>query len=533
MRVSRLVAYGLFALATVIVVAMYARRLHDSPIYLAHDEVVFAVNAQSIASTGRDANGNWFPLYIHIGGNFWATPVNIYFSAGLFRFLPISEATIRLPSVIVGLLVVVLTYVVAERIFKSEWIAAVAAGLLALTPALFIHSRMGTDHLYPLPFILVWLCCLLAYLDGGDLRVLFAAVIFLGLGAYTYVGSLVTMPVYVVLTWITIALSGRKSLRPYAIALLGFTLPVVPLVAWFLTHPAQYAGHIAMYNLYDSASLTPLQGVRGLMSHSSLAARWNVYYGYFNPSFLFFAGDPSLINSTRYAGVFLLPIAVLLPAGAYYIVRSRPRAVSAPLLLGFLFSPLAGVVVGEPHRVNRALVMLPFAILLAAGGVEYLVAARASALRAAAVVMLCAAPVQFSSFYRDYMSAYRIRSAYWFEGNIRGAIDEIIDRDNDAATRTRSGEALTERTVYLSTTVPWIEWYWRLYLIKHAREDLLKRTVYFDPKQVNPLAMPERSLVLADVHDIPEPSLRNAGSSVRVTLVSGSNQDVEFVVLER
>src|SRR5207249_150435 len=133
MSVSRSLAYAFVGL---IVIAMYAWRLQDSPIYLAHDEVVFAVNAQSIAATGRDVTGRWLPLYFHIGGDFWATPVNIYFSALLFRFLPISEATIRLPSMIVGLLVVVLTYVVGERIFKSERTAAIAAVLLALTPAL-------------------------------------------------------------------------------------------------------------------------------------------------------------------------------------------------------------------------------------------------------------------------------------------------------------------------------------------------------------------------------------------------------------
>jgi len=339
------------------------------------------------------------------------------------------------------------------------------------------------------------------------------------------------MPVYLALTWITIALAGRRSLGPYGVALAGFVVPAAPLVAWFLAHPAQYSGHVAMYNLYDAASLTPLEGLKRLLGRASLTTRWDVYYGYFNPSFLFFAGDPSLINSTRYAGVFLLPVAVLLPAGVYHLVRSQSRAVSTLLLAGFLSSPLAGVLVGEQHRVNRALVMLPFAILLAACGVEYLLAARTAVWRIVAVCLLCAVPVQFLGFYRDYLTGYRTRSAYWFEGNIRGAIEEVIARDTGSSSG--GAKASAARKVYLSTTVPWVGWYWRLSLIEHAREDLLKRTVYFDPKQVDPLSVRERMLVLADVHDIPEATLRSSGSVGRLTLIAGPNQDVEFAVFER
>jgi len=48
------------------VLVVYATRLSYSPVYLHHDEVFFALQAHSIASTGRDVYGRFFPLYFQI-----------------------------------------------------------------------------------------------------------------------------------------------------------------------------------------------------------------------------------------------------------------------------------------------------------------------------------------------------------------------------------------------------------------------------------------------------------------------------------
>ena len=154
--------------------AIYAWRLGSAPVYLAHDEVVFALNAQSIAATGRGMEGGWLPLSFHVAGNYWATPVNIYLTALFLKVLPISETSIRLPGVLIGLVDVVLMYFVARRLFGREVLAIVAAVLLTLTPSHMIHSRLGVDHLYPVPFVLGWLLLLLSFfspaISGSCLR---------------------------------------------------------------------------------------------------------------------------------------------------------------------------------------------------------------------------------------------------------------------------------------------------------------------------------------------------------------------------
>jgi 4-amino-4-deoxy-L-arabinose transferase-like glycosyltransferase len=499
------------------VAAAYLRRLGDAPVYLIHDEVIFGLNAHSIATTLHDLNGRLLPLYIQVRDLFWATPINIYLTAAFLRFLPMSETAIRLPSALLGLSDIVLMFFVALRIFERERPAILAAGLLALTPAHFIHSRLGVDHLYPVPFVLAWLYCLLIFQQRHSLRVLFAATSLLGIGVYTYLASFVMMPMYFALTCLVIALTGERSPRPYLLAALGFVWPLVPLVPWLISHPAQYSQEVHLYRLYDPSTLNPLQGVKEVLSYTGLTERVSVFYDFFNPSFLFFSGDASLVHTTRRVGVFLLPLAALLPVGIVAAVRQRHRAASMVALLGFLTAPLAAAAVAEYYRINRALVMLPFACLLGTWGVEQLLASRQRLWRFAAVGLIVLVPVQFMAFYRDYLTDYRVRASGWFEGNIRGAVEQMIAQDG-----TQHVPAF-----YLADDIQWADYYWRLYAIKNRRDDLIGRAVVFEPKTVDMRMLAPGTLLLVrcvaqpcGVEGAPETSLiREPGGSLSFAIL--------------
>src|SRR4029453_2298705 len=70
-------------LVGLVALVLYVPFLDWAPIYLVHDEVVYALNAYSIATSGRGASGELWPLYFHITGTFWSTPLVVYWP-GLF-----------------------------------------------------------------------------------------------------------------------------------------------------------------------------------------------------------------------------------------------------------------------------------------------------------------------------------------------------------------------------------------------------------------------------------------------------------------
>src|SRR4249919_502230 len=196
------------------VFAVYAFRLEHTPPHLHRDEMMFALQAQSIAATGHDLEGRWFPLYFEmrlIGERVWFHPILVYVTALFLKVLPLSEQTVRIPSTVIGVIDVLLMYFIARRLFESRSKAFGAAALLAITPAHVIHSRLAMDFIYPVPFVMAWLLCLLIYLERRQLAMLGLATALLGAGFFSYIASMITMPLLVVVTLLALwSTSTRK-----------------------------------------------------------------------------------------------------------------------------------------------------------------------------------------------------------------------------------------------------------------------------------------------------------------------------------
>ena len=107
-----------------------------------------------------------------------------------------------------------------------------------------------------------------------------------------------------------------------------------------------------------------LQEFRDFAMRGNLPERVSVYWDYFNPAYLFFSGGSSLSTATRKAGVFLLPVSVFLMCGMRELWRRRD-VMSVVLVAGLVLAPLPATLVGERYAIQRELVVLPFAVLIA------------------------------------------------------------------------------------------------------------------------------------------------------------------------
>lgn len=477
-RLRKPVATLLWLLAPLI--GIYVWRLGSAPVHLYNTEVMFGLQAHSIAWTARDVNGRLLPLYFQmrpIGDNVWFQPMLVYLTAPFVRVLPLSEWAIRLPTVMVGLIDVVLMYFVARQIFTRQVLALAAAALLALAPAHFMSSRFAMDYLYPVPFVLAWLLCLSRFLESGRLTLLFAATSFLGIGFFSYIAAVVMMPWYFIVTCAALLRERRQAGRVFLAAVAGFLWPFLPLVLWLSTHPT-YGDTVGRYGF--------VRTLRDGLHFFAITDRINIYWSYLNPSYLFVTGGVDVMDSTRRIGVFLLPMAPLLLVGLNEIVNVRRQTMNLVLLIGFFTAPLAALIPAEAFAIDRELEVVPFAVLIAVWGVDRLLSARRPAVRVAAVCLLALTSIQFAVFCADYFGDYRRRSAGQYGGNLRGAIEEIFAQDG----RERAPE------IYLSTSVPYIESYWRFYAIKERRLDVLPRTRYFDPAKLDTASVPAGALAL-------------------------------------
>lgn len=431
---------------------LYATRLDDVPVYIMHDEAQGALQAHAIATTGRDLSGRRLPLYF-TEPEFppGRDPALIYVTALGLKLLPFNEAGVRTPTALVAVLNVVLMFLVARRVFQSTAMGLVAAGMLLLTPIHFIRGRLLLSPLYSIPFVLAWLWSLARFEEERTPGKLVVAVVWLGLGAYSYLAAVVMMPIYLT---VTLAVGyWRLGVAAVLKAAAAFVATLIPMLLWYVTHPERNAQIVSAYQL-DASAESPL-------------TRWiGLYWSFFDPSFLFVSGDASLINSTRDAGFFPVVFAILLPIGLYGTVRSR-RPLPLAIAIGFLTAPLVAMISGA-IEMNRVMFAIPFGVLVAAYGVHVMLRARPVAIRAAAVLLLLAVAWQFTGFYSGYFGGYGRAAAPWLAGHSREGLRALM-----------AHASTTPGPVFISQEIEWVHRTWRFYAIVDGRMNLIDRASYF------------------------------------------------------
>jgi len=531
------------AVIAVVVLCLYLPELTRVPPYLHHDEVFFANQAHAIAATGRDTDGRFLPLSFEVYPGSWFQPILVYFTALFLKLLPLSEGAVRVPSVVVGAIDAALVYLIAARVFGSRRWALVASALMALTPAHLIHARIAMDYLYPIPFVLLWLLCVTVYLERRTPSMLFLAGLSLGVGFFSYVAAWALMPIYICITGAVILTKRLTPLKSLAVLIGGFAAPLVLAVPFMLQHPETLTAKWRLYGPGNGAALNLVQQLSDYLSYGILSDRVSLYFEFFNPSYLFMSGGVKIVSSTRSAGVFLLPLAILIPIGIYQLVRYRKDAWSAVVVAGFAAAPIAAVLISEHGAVERELEVIPFGILLATSGLQWLWSAplrtrlrptaapiaiggvllsvsyaawtlahgrglsrmtlplllvsaaafviawltdRAKSWRTIAACLLVLTGVQFVAFYHDYLTDYRRRAAGWFEFNHAGAMEDIVAREPP-------GRAIP---VLVSQNMQYADAFWRFYCSKAGRDDLRLALKVFDPATTGADAIPSPSFVL-------------------------------------
>ncbi len=392
--------------------------LDRSPVTLHADESYAAAAARSFTGRGTDVEGRSFPLYFHAHDNVWLQPILVYVTALWLKIAPYSQASIRMPSVFIGLIDVVLMYCLAKQLFDRELPAVLASAVLGLAPAHFIHSRLALDSLYPVPFVLLWMLFVVGFMKRGTRWLLFGGTLSLGIGVYSHPASVLMMPVYLLLTCVALRRTAQEPLATTAIGALGFALPLVPLAVWLTTHPGAYLDTVGVYGIHPAHLRDPIGGLRAFLNWNTLTTRVTTYWEFFDPMFLFVRDPGTLVHSTQRAGVLLLPAAVFLPVGIHALVTSANRRHALILLSGFLSAPLAASMVDERYAIARAMALVPFAALIATYGARAMLSSSQKSWRACAVCLLILGPIQFGVFLGDYFTGYRERSSVAFTASI-------------------------------------------------------------------------------------------------------------------
>ena len=117
---------------------LYTHALDRAPVYLGGDEAHFAIGGDAVAKSGRNVNGDRWPLFFNLAdplgdpvkmpwGDTWYHPMLFYLIAIALKFVALSEAAVRLPNALIGgVLTPFLIYGAARRM-RFGFSGAIAA----------------------------------------------------------------------------------------------------------------------------------------------------------------------------------------------------------------------------------------------------------------------------------------------------------------------------------------------------------------------------------------------------------------------
>jgi 4-amino-4-deoxy-L-arabinose transferase-like glycosyltransferase len=441
----RVRAYALWITLAAAVAAGAALRLpalSRVPPGLNQDEAVNAYDGYSLFLTGRDHLGHPFPLFGLEAFGDWRSPLLAYVLAPFTGIFGPHVEVVRAVTAVAGILAIPVVYLLARELFDDTRVAAVAAGAIAVSPALVTLSRFAIEvALLPLVlpatlFVLLW-----SVRRASGPGIVVAAV-----GACLTVACYQSMKLYVPVLGVAAAILflphlmriGRAALAAAACILLAGIGPVLYLQ---LRDPAGHA-RFDQTSVFHAPGAGPVLLVRQ-------------YLRYFDPRFLWVRGDGAIEHGVPGYGLELKVLAPFVVLGVLWMLSQlRPanpdawrRRCAAFVLVALLVYPLPGTVtVPSPHTL-RAVHAVPLLAIAGGAGFAAAIDLVRTALRSApralttgGVAALVAAVLMLGGWEmtlheRTYFGSYRAQAAPAFQYGIadalsyarahQGAYDEI------------------------------------------------------------------------------------------------------------
>lgn len=371
-----------FILGLILLVSFALRfyQLTDNPPSLNWDEVSHGYNAYSILKTGADEWGVSWPGIFRAYGDY-KLPVYIYTTALSIKIFGLNDFAVRFPSALAGVLMVLFTYLLAEKLFKNKKAALLAALLLAISPWHLFTSRAAFEANLAAFLALAGFYFCLSGLNKKWLLPL--GVFFLGLSVHTYNSARVFIPLMLVV----FAFLYRHDLKKWAklrkkemvLAIAILALLFVSLAASFIS-PSGWArfrwvkildqGAINRINMARGSSDLPAplpKLIHNKATYFTLAFAKN-YFSNFSPEYLFFKGGKNYQYNIPGQGI-IYPVQIpLILLGFYYLFKKRKQKESKLIILWWLLAVFPAAATQENPHVLRTILVLPIPQIIAALG---------------------------------------------------------------------------------------------------------------------------------------------------------------------
>lgn len=398
---------------------LYSAEIGTNPPGFFIDESSIAYNAHTIAQSGQDEHGIYFPLYFRAFGEY-KNPAYIYLLALLDKMVGPSILTARLLSVMLGFAAAIVLGILAARSSGDRAIGFLVAALTMFEPWLFEMSRYVYEAaLLPLVLavFLLWLHSAYAVNRWSFIDALRLAVA-LGLLTYTYsIGRLLAPLLAAGLFLFITRTNWLRILRIWGF----YAVTLLPLAVFARSNPHALTDRF-YWVTYIRPDSTVVEIAQGFVTH---------YIGNLNPRHWLLPGFENLTEHTPGQGGVLVTLFVLSLIGTFLIIRDRLRD---PwwryIVYGLVVSVVPASFTAEEFHTLRLIGLPIFLIVISVPALKWLrtrgMSPGRSLRQAIQITLLAVAFIQIGWFQYWYHTKGRYRT-YEFEAGYPAVLDAALN----------------------------------------------------------------------------------------------------------
>lgn len=442
----------IFLLAMVVRVIQFGQ--HPSGTYW--DETAIWIDANALSTTGKDMHGlpGWQLIFPSYGD--YKMPVLIWLSAASITLFGSTAFALRFPSLVAGLLTVVLSYALAQRIWpKQALVARLSALVVAIAPWSILFSKTAFEGHIAQAFLNAAALCLMQ--SRRNIAWLFGAFFLSALATYTYFSVRFVWPAVVIAVFLFQVAQEYKNgvskqllpiaklaLRTVGLGLIGFALLLLPMMRSPLyTDSNRFRLNAdsvlkmrdwpVISNQYrELAGNTRLDRAifhRTWLMIQELLAN---YADHLDLSYLFLSGDSNLRHGTGRHGLFLLMWLPAMLVGVFRVWQKHPL-IALGLTLWWLTALLpASVPENTPHALRSLNALVPMALVLGSGATtiwQFICQQVRSLLlrRAILIAILLIGITQLGEFLLYYHTSYQQNSRAAWQAGFAHTLQETLN----------------------------------------------------------------------------------------------------------
>lgn len=348
------------------------------------DEASLGYNGYSLLLTGKDDNGNLWPLYIDMFGDNRPSGYH-YLTIVPIMFFGLTEFAVRFPGALVGSVTVFSMFFLANVLFKNKTISLLSALLTAVSPWHIALSRASSEAIIALFFIILGFSLLLHGFAENKKKLIVWGAIFASISYFFYHTPRVFVPlIFASLSTFLYPLwkSERKFLLIKTLAVFIFLSSMTLCLVFLLRGGTGRYSQVNIFNNFETNFLllqelqedvwgqSPKYASR--LVHNKITNNFLVsidnYFDYFSGDFLFVKGGlPIWYNTPRMGLMHIVELPFLL-FGLYWLLRSNNKMYKVPIIWLFLAPVVSAITMDDIPNINRAIAMVPVLEIIVAVG---------------------------------------------------------------------------------------------------------------------------------------------------------------------